>query len=205
MAIEWDFYLMSKNKIVPLFFLIFTVFYGCNPSIFYYKKAKYASMNAAFEAQRNDMNKMLSEINPTRNPLGGKALVVLPSRKLIEKEMIFYMSDKKGQWIEYPVTSAENTFDSMADALRRRQIFREISIVKRDKPESATLDGYDTLIYLLATGPDQLQWYLKTSSSDEPVPIYYDHSFPINSSRRVLSWLDYIEKTATVKVGGDAR
>lgn len=115
------------------------------------------------------------------------------------------MPNKQGQWIEYPVSIAENIFDSMADALRRRKIFQEVSLIKSDKPESAKSNGYDDLIYLLVTGPDQLQWYLKTSSSDEPVPIYFNHSFPINSSQRVLSWLDYIEKTLAVKVGGNVR
>jgi hypothetical protein len=190
---------MLSKKAVNIF-LIFTIFYGCGPSTFFYKKGKYASTDAAFRAQRNDIKKMLSEIGPTQNPLGGKALVVLPSRKLIEKEMIYFMPNPKSQWIEYPVSTAENTIDAMAGTLPKRKIFEEVSIIKNDKPESVTLyNEYSIIIYLLVTGPDQFQWYLKTFSSDEPVPIYFNQSFAINSSQRALSWLDYIEKTAAVK------
>jgi hypothetical protein len=176
---------------------------GCQ-SIYKYKSAQYTSSEAALQAQRDDINEMIAEIKPTNNPLGGKALVVLPSRKLIESKVVkIFTSSPRREWVEYFVMTIELDNDAKAEVLKRRKIFEEVAVTKSDQPETVMSSDYKIIVYLKLIAYDQMQWYLRTSFADRSFPIYSDNSFPAGM-QRTFSWLDYLEKTAAeqLKMGG---
>ncbi len=176
---------------------------GCQ-SIYKYKSAQYTSSEAALQAQRDDINEMISEIKPTNNPLGGKALVVLPSRKLIESKVVkIFTSSPRREWVDYFVMTIELDNDAKAEVLKRRKIFEEVAVTKSDQPETVTTPDYKIIVYLKLMAYDQMQWYLRTSFAEKSFPIYADNSLPVGM-QRTFSWLDYLEKTAAeqFKMGG---
>lgn len=186
---------MLMRRVVGIIITIIFL-YGCiSQSVYGYKGAQYASSEAALQAQRDDINQMIAEIKPTNNPLSGKALVVLPSRRLIESKAIKLLTGSLSRhWIEHLLTAVELENDARAEALKRRKIFEEIAVTKSDQPETVTSPNYNFIIYLKLMSPDQMQWYLKTSSTNKSFPIYSDQSLP--GMQQIFFWLDYIEKTA---------
>lgn len=193
---------MLKAKIVVICGIV-VILCGCAHTIYTYGRAKYASSEAALKAQQDDISRMIAEISPTDNSLGGRALVVLPSQRLIEEKGIKTTGHVKRDDIEYVISTIKVGQDAMAEMLKRRKIFEEVSITRSDQPETVTSSGYDIVIYLLVSGPNQKQWFLRTSSNDESIAIYMDQSLPVGA-QRALSWLDYIEKIAG-EAGGEKK
>lgn len=156
------------------------------------------------KAQQDDISRVIAEISPTDNPLGGRALVVLQSRRSIEEKEITTTGHTKRDDIEYVISTIEAGRDTMAEILKRRKIFEEVSVTKSDHPETVTSSEYDVIIYLSVSGPNQKQWFLRASSDDESIPIYMDKSLPVGTQRS-LSWLDYIEKIAGENLGSQKK
>ena len=201
---------MLMRKIITAIIAI-TFFWGCSRAMYLYKDDTYGSSEAALQAQRDDINQMIAEIKPTNNPLGAKALVVLPSKKLIERKalkitdsgllVVDFPPPGSGAYgsarhdiMEHSITATEFNFDAKTEMLKRRKIFDEISVTKSDQPETVTSSDYNIVIYLKLMAPDQMQWYIRTSLTDKPFPIYSDQS--LRGVQQNLSWLDYLEKTA---------
>ncbi len=155
----------------------------------------YKSPEAALKAQRERNHDVAALIRHTPNPLGGRALCIIPSKNVIERKAIRKSLAVKPEAINYLVSSVELEFDGLAEALQRRKIFDELKIVKSEDPESIMLTGYEFIIYCVIKGPDQPQWFLKILTVNYPLPIYYDMSLPYGAPR-MLSWLNNIEKLA---------
>jgi uncharacterized SAM-binding protein YcdF (DUF218 family) len=161
-----------------------------------YSGKTYSSPQQALDAEQADLDRVIRQVFPTKNPVGGRALVVLPSRSLIEK----YGVAKTGNpamvsrdMVDFIVSNLDMGYRTMADALRARNIFDEVVVRNDDKPEMYVLPGYDAIIYLALLSQDQAQWYLKLPQQNKEVPIYMDLSRSIGIER-VTAWLDNIEK-----------
>jgi len=193
---------LTSNSVVFFVILgfIFILIIGCSTVKYRFGDALYDTPEAALQAQRERNHRDVSLINPTENPIGGRALCVLPSRDLIEKKGIRTWGAPKQELINYLVSSAELVLDSHAEALQRRKIFYEVRIVKSGEPESFTMTGYELTIYYVIKAPDQTQWFLKVSPNKNPLPIYFDTSLPLGVPR-VTSWLKYIEKSSKEQLG----
>ncbi len=158
------------------------------------------------EAVRKWTTQEVSTIQPTQTPVGGRALYVAPSREAIQNQEIRVHGGRSVATIAYSVlvtpvaidtlvTATEITFQAYLGALQRRQIFQNIAVVESKVPESVRMPEYEVSIYPLISGPNQLQWFLATSSDRRPHPLYYDTSLP-EGGPRLLSWLESIERLA---------
>jgi len=175
---------------------------ACITTKYYYANIPYDTPEAALKVAQETCNRNVSVINPTENPLGGRALCVLPSRKLIEKSgksgTKIYRTPKPEAFNHW-VSLNEIDQDGMAEALRKRQIFNDVKIVKSDDPEMFTIPDYEIIIYSVIKEPDQMQWFLKISPNKGPFPIYIDESLP-SGPPRIFSWLKNIEKLARAQL-----
>lgn len=172
-----------------------------------YNGTVYGRPEEALKAYGNDLNDRLAKVKPTNNRIGGKALVSLPgATKLKEigfagvKESYPDLSpDVLEKNFEYTAARADAHNGFMADALKKRGIFDDVTVIRSDAPEKADISGYDYLIYLSVPGPYQDQWYIRFGKN-APMPIYLDYSIersPERDIKRLTSWLMSIEQLVT--------
>jgi hypothetical protein len=183
-------------------FLIFSIIIlaSCATQKYRFGDIIYDTPEAALKVAQEQCDRNVSVITPTENPLGARALCVLPSRNLIEKKGIRITGTPKPEGINYVVSISEIDQDGMAQALRKRQIFSDVKIVKSNDPETFTMPEYEIIIYRVIKSPDQIQWFLKTSPNKEALPIHMDMSLPVGAPR-ILSWLKHVENLAREQLG----
>ena len=188
---------MKRNLVLLLSLCgLFSAASSCTRAQFGYGGTLYPSAGAALEAQRRQNASTLSEIPRSTNPVDGRALLVLPSRALIRQRGIRTTGPPTEEQIEFIVTAVEVGYDNMADALRKRQIFDDLTVKKSDEPESVKPDKHDVIIYPTLPSSGQVQWFLRTGSpTSEAVPIYTNQT--LSGREQMLAWLDYVAQTAT--------
>ena len=178
---------------------------GCGLNCNYNGKV-YNSSDKAMKAYSKDLNDRLEKIKQTDKHIGGKALVALPNATILEETC---SAGVKENWpdvnprdsfyrkrIAYTVLRADAHYGFMADAVKKRGIFDDVTVIRSDAPEKADISGYDYLIYLSVSGPYKDQWYLRFGKN-APMPIYLDYSIersPERDIRRTTSWLTTIEQ-----------
>jgi len=176
---------------------------GCG-GLSYYNGKAYHNPEEALKAYRADLNDRLASIAPTGNRIGGKALVALPNTAILveaflsgakENPPLFAPEDYED---DLPLTAAraDAHYGFMADALKKRGVFDDVTVIRSDAPEKADIAGYDYLIYLSVPGPYKDQWYIRFGKN-APMPIYLDYSIersPERDVRRTNAWLMSIEQ-----------
>ena len=193
---------MHRKIGIIFIILCITTLSGCltypivTPTTYTYGSKTYYSSQQALDVEQADADRVIRQVFPTKNPVSGRALIVLPSRSLIERNGVKTTGNPamvKREMIDFIVSNLDISYRTMADALRARNIFDEVVIRTDDKPETYVVPGYDVIIYLAILSQDQAQWYLKLPQQNKEVPIYIDLSRLIGIER-VISWLDNIEK-----------
>lgn len=189
---------MSRLRMIAIC-AIFLLLCGCASYVYGYRGVNYSSSEQALKAQRDYRDRIISEISPTDRQLPYRALIVFPSRKLIEEKGLRVKGSPNPDQFQYVVSALEMSFDFEAEAIKRRSIFEQVSTTKSDNPEKSISPEHDVIIYLLFEKAAEQQWFLKIPSKNEAIPIYVDTS--LEGSPRVLSWLNYIEKKAAQPLG----
>jgi len=159
----------------------------------------YPTAAAAQDVRSAQLNVILESIGPTSHPLGGKALVALPSRRLIEATL----AGAPGAWehigqddLEYVEALVEMNMSVYPEAIRRRALFSSVAVVRSDRPELEESSAYRFIIYQnFQRGV--VRWYLKSPRGDELIPVY--------EPKKLQSWLEALENKAESLVSGDGR
>lgn len=190
---------MQRNRVLfgYLGLLAFVLLVGCQVrhDSYTYGGKRYRSPDRPLKALQRDLDDILMNIQPGDDKYEGSAHVVLPSRQLIEAEGATYTGPKaklSRNIIDYIVTAMEMNDDLMFAALRKRNIFGEVSMERSNRPELIARVGADYVIYKTFKS-NQPQWHIKPRTVDSAVPIYTDMSLG-TGEERVHSWLKDIEK-----------
>ena len=144
---------------------------------------------------------MLTGIPPTERPVGGRAMVAIPTVDHIERRLAD-LGPIVGsrEWRDALKRVHMNGYEAMYRCLQRRGIFDEVQLVHNDHPESAPFGHLNFLIYMRnATcnplGAEPEQWYIKTEGQQTGHPIAMDMAQP-EALPRILSWLDSVAELA---------
>ena len=181
------------NKKINAIFIFFCVAIVSGCTTYNYNGRNYVSAQKTLDVQQVDLDNTLRQIVPLSNPIADKALVVLPSRSLIEKNGVVTTGYMARDGIELVISSLENNYKTMADSVRARNIFNEVVIRSDDKPETYVLPGYYAIIYFALFSKNEAQWFIKFPQQNKEVPVYVDFSRQIGIDR-TKAWLDIIEK-----------
>ena len=163
------------SKLIIIIFCLILSLGGCAAQLYLFNDKTYSLSHEALVAQQEYNRKIVEQISPTKNPINGSTLLIVPSRSLILKFGIVARSlNLTSEGLEYLLTSAEMVYELMSDVLIKHKIFTDVSVIKADEPDTVSLSGNDILIDLSWTGPNKFQWYLKTNSHTEGVPIFVE-------------------------------
>lgn len=161
-----------------------------------YKGVTFDTPEPALSAQDVNNEEILNKITPTKNKIGGSAVVVLPSIFLFEKNGVKVTGKPNPELLKFTAISGLKDLILIADALKKRQIFSSVKITESDTPESVDFPE-DVAIYYTMPGFGLGQWLLKKKGSQpgEPIPITFDNSLSL-PELRILSMLGNIERAA---------
>jgi hypothetical protein len=158
----------------------------------------FTSRAAAEREDEEQLNQITMGIAPTTAPVGGRALVVIPSADCIEHYGIKVTAGRLSRdQIEYLKQIIMNGREAVCFDLQRRQIFNEVTLKHANNPKSTPISGYDFLVYLDNPSPGSAQWYFKANGSDAAQPVVMD-SDRLFGVPRTVSWLDSVENLARI-------
>lgn len=191
-----EIYMSKFKKIFICFCFLTTISLTACLSTYTYNGVKFDTSELALSAQDVNNEEILNKITPTKNKVGGSAIVFLPSISLIEKNGVKVTGKPNPEHIKHIATSFQKSLGLEANSLKKRQIFDSVKITESDNPESVDFSE-DVAVYFTMPGYGLGQWLLKKKGSQpgDPIPITFDTSLSL-PELRILSLLGSIERAA---------
>jgi hypothetical protein len=187
-----------KGSLILIFSLVL-VSCGGKP-IYTYNNVNYESPGPAIAAQKAELDTMLSKVTPTKHPVGGSAIVILPLKENVKKTIIVWKGrepskeakDKLGDFI---ATIFLNALRANGEALEKRRIFDQVVIANNGDPEAASFNDDIALLVLKKDG--KYQWFIKKKKGSTSTLIAMQEiSTALPPAQRLIIWLDDVEKVA---------
>lgn len=156
-------------------------------------------MDAVIEHSRQ-LDQTLAGILPTTMPVGGRALLAIPTRENMKLSSLTVTGNQapfSKERVYFVKTTEMNGREFMFRALQKRGIFRTVTLIRNDDPQSTPIEDNDFLIYLHNPSSDVAGWYIKKRGAATAQPITIDVQQKTGVSR-TMSWLDSIDRLASV-------
>jgi S1-C subfamily serine protease len=151
-----------KRTVVRFPLILILVFPAVLNSCGYYKYdgVTYQSREAARAAALRDINLTVGGIVSSTQKIGGKLLIVIPTRNVIEQHGVIKESMASEDVIGFIVDVLELGFLGIADGIRKAQLFDSVTVLRKLDTDSEPIAGYDYKMWLVGKGFEQWQWYL---------------------------------------------
>lgn len=154
---------------------------SCTPS--------YDSFSAALQKQTEVDTGMLAQITETKIPIGGTALVAIPSDNEIRKNYVTVPGASQ-ELVDYVIAGARNNAQFTVDAIAKRRLFDSVSIVRHDgSPATYPIGNNDFLIYKDIDG-----YFIKWKNRAISLPVSFDKE--LRGIQRIEAFLDDFYKQA---------
>ncbi|MBI5756567.1 MAG: hypothetical protein HZA12_06540 [Nitrospirae bacterium] len=190
-----------KNTVLISFVLLFSILLASCVTIKYkHNNISYDSPEPALAALKSDIDAILSKVTETKTPIGGSAVVILPSPVYVKKNIIVWKGTPPTDdlreklepfYAEYYLLS----HGLPGEGVERRRIFDKVEVINSDDPENVPFNSDVALI--LSKKEGDVRWFIKRKR-DKPVVLTeieeVTTSFP--PVQRMLLWLDNVEKAA---------
>jgi hypothetical protein len=187
------------SKGVTLAALVVILISCASPTLSYrYANVAYDTPEGALAAQRADIDAILSKIPSTDRPVGGSAVIILPSIPYAVKNLVEWRGpepspDLKAQAMNHQATMTLNGIRARGEELEKRRLFDRVTITSSDDPERVTLPADVSLYVFKKDG--RAQWFLKKQTGTAPVlTAVPEVSAALPPVQREMIWLEHIEK-----------
>jgi hypothetical protein len=126
------------------------------------------SHSGVLQKQTETFSNVIKEIKPNQNPVGGVALIIIPSDVEIQKNYYNYTYLQLGKdFLDYLNTYRQNAFQFIADAIAKRRIFDIVSVARHNgNPASYPIGNSDFMIFMDVDG-----WFIKEKNKSLIIPI----------------------------------
>ncbi len=151
----------------------------------------FSSSEEALKWQSDMFADYINQITPAPHPVGGIALILIPSDDEIVRNYINYGRRSSKDGIEYIRTATRNSMQLNADAIIRRRIFNSVRIDRHDgNPANVSVGENDFLIFGDVDG-----WSIKGKGKSQIIPITVDKSKSVGMER-LIAFLDAVFRAA---------
>ena len=160
----------------------------------------FTSRDDAEERHNEQIKHTLEGVHRTPDPVGGTALLVIPTLKALERSGILMTSgsrdDLSDNQIEYLRDFSMREYEAFYSILVKRGIFDDVVLLKSENPQKESFKGHDFLIYLFNPDPSVSGWYIKGSNWPSAQIVRMEGTDRLS---RTMSWLDSIQRLALSK------
>jgi hypothetical protein len=167
---------------------------------FRYDSISYDSPEAALAAQKRDIESILSSISPTQTPVGGSAIVIIPSTAYAKKQFVVWKgpepaAETKDKSLNFVALALVIGWRMMGDAIDKRRIFDTVIINESDDPENAA-SSEDIAIVLLKHKEGKGRWFVRRKNGRRDMIPIEEMSTALPPMQRTVLWLDKVENVA---------
>ena len=148
---------------------------GC--ASYTYEGMSYSSREAARDAAQRDIDRNVSGVAAAPRKIGGKLVVVIPTREVIEVYGVRRQGYAPPDTVGYIADVLELAFLGVADAVRKSQLFDTVTVLRFIDTQTELTGAYDYKLWLYTQGLDRWQWYLSKNGSDGREPVTPDRGF----------------------------
>lgn len=178
-------------KIVIMIIVSFSILLNSCGMTYKIGEKSFSSSEEALKWQSDMFADFINKITPAPRPVGGSALILIPSDDEIVRNYITYGRRSGKDGIDYVRTAMRNSMQLNADAIIKRRIFNSAQINRHDgNPANISVGENDFLIFSDVDG-----WFIKGKGKTQINPISMDKSKP-EGMERLLSFLDAVVQTA---------
>lgn len=183
---------MKNIKIIALFFLIITI-QGC-VTTYKYQNKDYKDRASAENAIRSFHNNLLSNVQALPAPITDKKLIFgIPNSDMIKSKGVKFSGDRSTDTardrIGYVAYSLEVDFNNLAKMIRKRNIYKNVEIIRTDgghlQPSNST-DVY----YIYLESLTVAQTYIADKKYGKQV-MTMDKGIS-DTNLKIKNWLDTI-------------
>ena len=134
------------------------------------------SPDAALAALRDEAARDSASVAPASPRLGGRALIALPDRALIEANGIRRPAGKPAapETVAFMVDVLQIGVIANVEALRRAHVFDSVTVVGDADPAAVPAGDNDFKIWLLAESPDVWRWYVARAGNPARAQVAFD-------------------------------
>jgi hypothetical protein len=186
--------------------IVFSLLLSCTStkSTYRFGGTAYDTPEAALTAQRAAIGSVLRTIPPTKNPIGGSAIVVIPTTSyLITTEAVTWKGaeaspEEKAKLMTYTANALVQGLSARGEAIQLRRIFDRVSIIQSEDPDKVS---FSEDIGLVSVKKDNaVRWYLRRKGEGSATDLAIeDGSIALPPTTREILWLDNVEKAARGK------
>jgi len=174
----------------PLFLLCLLFWAGCVPT-FQYNGITYPDSYQALNAQKVDIQMAINSITPRKNNLEGTAKLISPSFGTIRKYGVISGAMTPEISINYIISGLHSSYKALFRALKKRNIFKFVTLEERDNTIDPELNDETYLIWLEVKSKDSWEWHIK-SNRIKKSRIHIDTT-QVEATEIAKSWLNSIE------------
>jgi len=153
--------------VVPVLGLL-AVLGGC--AQYNYKDQSYGSAEEGIAAIRTDLDSILAGITPVADPLGGSALVVLPTRDALRANALKTTGPVSDEAVDYILDANEMQLRAIVDGVERGKVFDSMTVEQAFNPDNVPYDQYDYKLWLYSDQTTAV-WYLQLGTEGLSVPM----------------------------------
>lgn len=169
---------------------------GCAPS---YKIGgeSFGSSSEALQKLTEINTGMLAQITESKNPIGGSALVAIPSDNEIRKNYMTATPRTSQEGVDYIIAAVRSNAHFIADAIIKRHLFNSVTIARHNgNPANFPIGNNDFLVYSDIDG-----WFIKGNNKSTSLPILLDKNKKLTGVQRTEAFLDDLYKQAKTLQG----
>ena len=172
-----------------------------------YNGKTFTSLDAFRATYMAEFTAQLDGVAPLPDRIGGKALIVLPDADRL-RPIAVASNHATANNIDAFVAYHQSAAQSVADAMRRANLFDSVQVVVQNDTENPTGYGYDYVVWLKATttGPNHTgQWYdrwvMKRGNATTEEPLAFDPG--VAQRDRMMTFMRSVRSVAA-ELGGPA-
>jgi hypothetical protein len=184
-------------KISSIIFILFLI--SCTSVVYKYGNQSYDTPEPALEAQKKELNSILSKITETKNPLDYTAIVILPNNTYIGKNFIVLRgsesAETKEKKVKFLTEILINSLKEQCKAIEKRKIFKRVVVSASNDPPKASFD--DDIMIGFFNNDGKEKWFMKRKK-DNPMNLIEieEITTALPPFQRTILWLDKIENAA---------
>lgn len=156
-------------------------------------KRSFRNKADALTAHQSELAATLAAVTATESPVGGTIRIVLPSDTRIAESGLVKHGDPSSDAIDYVVTTTSRDLETMAAAVKKRQLFREVAVERSSSIGDPSPGGADFILWFYQPAPSAYQWYVSDPSTKLRREVPLDLSKPAGPER-VNTWLAALER-----------